>query len=136
MHLCIFYFLIFNFFDFLYGAYLFTFLFQEFEILFKDIGGFDGLYRKMVACGIPTADHLTWIPLSELKLRQQFSVILRLPRRFLSDQWNSEAALIARSSFFDSIKETADDIMTVIGFPVVELLLPNSVSLSSKLAIC
>ncbi|KAI5398282.1 probable inactive ATP-dependent zinc metalloprotease FTSHI 5, chloroplastic [Lathyrus oleraceus] len=95
---------------------------KEFEILFKDIGGFEGLYRKMIACDIPTAVHLMWIPLSELKLRQQFSVILRFPRRFLTDQWNSEAALNARSWFFDTIKDTTDDLMTVIGFPVMELL--------------
>lgn len=148
MHLCIFYFLIIYlfiyflllllFFYFLYGDYLFAFIFQEFEILFKDIGGFEGLYRKMIACDIPTAVHLMWIPLSELKLRQQFSVILRFPRRFLTDQWNSEAALNARSWFFDTIKDTTDDLMTVIGFPVMELLvlLLNRVSLSSKLAIC
>ncbi|KAL5068596.1 hypothetical protein RYX36_019483 [Vicia faba] len=107
---------------------------KEFEILFKDIGGFDGLYRKMIACDIPTTVHLMWIPLSELKLHQQFSVILRLPRRFLSDQWNSEAALNARSWFFDSIKETADDIMMVIGFPVVELILPNMVRVKLGMA--
>jgi hypothetical protein len=53
------------------------FLFQEFEILYEDFGGFDGLYMKMLASGIPTSVHLMWIPLSELDLGQQFLMALR-----------------------------------------------------------
>ncbi|KAH9771396.1 putative inactive ATP-dependent zinc metalloprotease FTSHI 5 [Citrus sinensis] len=31
---------------------------KEFEVLFEDFGGFDELYMKMLACGIPTAVHV------------------------------------------------------------------------------
>lgn len=104
-------------------------------MLFEDIGGFDALYRKMVACGIPTAVHLMWIPLSELSVRQRISVILRFPLRFWSGQC-SETVLTTRNLIFDNIKKMTDDIMTVIGFPIVEYILPDPVSLSPKLAIC
>lgn len=135
MHLCIFFYFLFIL-NFLYGDYLFAFIFQEFERLFEYIGGFDVLYRKMLACGIPTAVHLMWIPLSELSVHQRISVILRFPLRFLSGRWNSETVLTTTNLIFDNIKEMTDDIMTVIGFPIVEYILPNPVSLSPKLAIC
>jgi len=135
MHLCIFFYFLFIL-NFLYGDYLFAFIFQEFEMLFEDIGGFDVLYREMLACGIPTAVRLMWIPLSELSVRQQISVILGFPLRFLSDQWNSETVLTTANLIFDNIKEMTDDIMTVIGFPIMEYILPDPVSLSPKLAIC
>lgn len=104
-------------------------------MLFQDIGGFDGLYKKMLACGIPTAVHLMWIPFSELDFSQQFLVILRFSRRFLSGLWNSVVVLNARNWIFKQIEDTADDIMMVIGFPIVEFLIPYPVSLSSQLAI-
>jgi hypothetical protein len=119
----------------LYGDSLFVFIFQEFEILFENIGGFDGLYRKMLACGIPTAVHLMWIPFSEFNLRQLFSVMLSSPRRFLRDPWTYEAVLNARDLIFDSITESIEDMM-VIGFPIAEYVLSEPVSFSSKLAIC
>ncbi|KAI3980697.1 hypothetical protein MKX01_025262 [Papaver californicum] len=48
---------------------------QEYETLFEDFGGFDGLYLKLLASGVPTAVQLMWIPLTELDLRQQFLLI-------------------------------------------------------------
>lgn len=107
---------------------------KEFERLFEYIGGFDVLYRKMLACGIPTAVHLMWIPLSELSVRQRISVILRFPLRFLSGRWNSETVLTTTNLIFDNIKEMTDDIMTVIGFPIVEYILPNPVRVKLGMA--
>ncbi|XP_073223219.1 probable inactive ATP-dependent zinc metalloprotease FTSHI 5, chloroplastic isoform X2 [Cicer arietinum] len=93
---------------------------KEFEMLFEDIGGFDWLYRKMLACDIPTAVHLTWIPLSELGWRRLFFVTLRYPRWFLRDWWKSEDIPNAINYISESIQEMIDDIMMVIGFPLVE----------------
>ncbi|XP_045809012.1 probable inactive ATP-dependent zinc metalloprotease FTSHI 5, chloroplastic [Trifolium pratense] len=95
---------------------------KEFEILFEDIGGFDGLYRKMLARGIPTAVHLMWIPFSELNLHQLFSVVLSSPRRFLRDPRIYEAVLNARDLIVDSIKETIEDMMVIV-FPIAEYVL-------------
>ncbi|KAL9257626.1 putative inactive ATP-dependent zinc metalloprotease FTSHI 5, chloroplastic [Drosera capensis] len=41
---------------------------KEYDILFEDFGGFDTLYLKMVASGIPTFVQVMWIPFSELNL--------------------------------------------------------------------
>ncbi|GAU21882.1 hypothetical protein TSUD_33790 [Trifolium subterraneum] len=95
---------------------------KEFEILFEDIGGFDGLYRKMLACGIPTAVDVMWIPFSELTLQQLFSLMLSYPRRFLRDPRTYEAVLNARDLIFDSIKETIEDMMVIV-FPIAEYVL-------------
>lgn len=114
----------------------YAFFFQEYEMLFEDLGGFDGLYMKMLACGIPTAVHLMWIPFSELNIRQQFLLILRVSHGILSGLWNSGVVMNARNWIFKNIKDTTDDIMVVIVFPIVELLVPYPVLLNSELAIC
>ncbi|KAL2325332.1 hypothetical protein Fmac_024390 [Flemingia macrophylla] len=97
---------------------------KEFEILFEDLGGFDGLYMKMLACGIPTTVNLMWIPFSELSISQQFLLILRVSHGILSGLWNSGVVMHARNWIFTNIKDTTDDIMVVIVFPIVEFLVP------------
>ena len=98
-------------------------------MLFEDSGGFDGLYMKMLAYGIPTAVHLMWIPFSELDIRQQFLLTFRVSHWFLSGLWNSEVVINARNWIFRKIKDITDDIMMVIVFPIVEFLVPYPVSL-------
>eukprot|EP00256_Glycine_max_P040042 XP_006589200.1 probable inactive ATP-dependent zinc metalloprotease FTSHI 5, chloroplastic isoform X1 [Glycine max] len=107
---------------------------KEYEMLFEDLGGFDGLYMKMLACGIPTAVHLMWIPFSELNIRQQFLLILRVSHGILSGLWNSGVVTNARNWIFKNIKDTTDDIMVVIVFPTVELLVPYPVRIQLGMA--
>lgn len=104
-------------------------------MLFEDLGGFDGLYMKMLASGIPTVVHLMWIPFSELNIRQQFLLILRVSHGILSGLWNSEVVTYARNWIFKNIKDTTDDIMVVIVFPIVEFFVPYRVSFDLELAI-
>jgi len=113
----------------------YAFFFQEFEMLFEDLGGFDGLYMKMLACGIPTAVHLMWIPFSELNIRQQFLLILRVSHGIFSGLWNSAVVTKAKNWIFTRIRDTTDDIMVVIVFPIVEFLVPYPVLLNSALVI-
>jgi len=114
----------------------YAFFFQEFEMLFEDLGGFDELYMKMLACGIPTAVHLMWIPFSELNIRQQFLLVLRVSHGICSGLWNSRVVTYAKNWIFTQIKDTTDDIMVVMGFPIVEFLVPYPVLLNSVLSIC
>ncbi|TKY52101.1 ATP-dependent zinc metalloprotease FtsH 3 [Spatholobus suberectus] len=107
---------------------------KEFEMLFEDLGGFDGLYMKMLACGIPTAVHLMWIPFSELNIRQQFLLILRVSHGILSGLWNSGVVTYARNWTFKKIKDTTDDIMVMIVFPIVEFLVPYPVRIQLGMA--
>ncbi|CAJ1976266.1 unnamed protein product [Sphenostylis stenocarpa] len=106
----------------------------EFEMLFDDLGGFDGLYMKMLACGIPTAVHLMWIPLSELSIRQQFLLIFRVSQGILSGLWNTGVVTNAKNRIFTEIKDTTDDIMVVIVFPIVEFLIPYPVRIQLGMA--
>ncbi|KAK7277800.1 hypothetical protein RJT34_22817 [Clitoria ternatea] len=107
---------------------------KEFELLFEDYGGFDGLYMKMLACGIPTAVHLMWIPFSELDIRQQFLLILRVSRGCLSGLWNSGVVINARKWIYKKVKDTTDDIMVLIVFPIVEFLVPYPVRIQLGMA--
>ncbi|XP_020223283.1 probable inactive ATP-dependent zinc metalloprotease FTSHI 5, chloroplastic isoform X2 [Cajanus cajan] len=107
---------------------------KEFEILFEDLGGFDGLYMKMLACDIPTTVHLMWIPFSELSIRQQFLLTLRVFHGILSGLWNSGVVMYARNWIFKNIKDTTDDIMVVIVFPIVEFLVPYPVRIQLGMA--
>lgn len=103
------------------------YLLQEFEMLFEDFGGFDGLYMNMLACGIPTTIHLMWIPFSELDICQQFSLSLRLSQSCLNALWKTRVVLYGRSWVFEKIKNINDDLMTMIVFPIVEFLVPYPV---------
>lgn len=100
---------------------------QEFDLLFEEFGGFDGMYLKMLASGIPTAVQLMWIPLSELDIRQQFLLVTRILSQCLIGLWNSGVVSYVRAWVFLKIKNITDDFMVVVGFPLVELIIPKQV---------
>lgn len=100
---------------------------QEFDFLFEDFGGFDGLYMKMLASGVPTIVQLMWIPLSDLDIRQQFLLMASLCRECVLGLWNSSIVTYVRERALSKIKNTTDDIMVVIIFPLLELIIPKSV---------
>lgn len=107
---------------------------KEFEILYEDFGGFDGLYTKMLACGIPTAIHVMWIPFSELDFRQQFLLTLRLSQQCLNALWNGEIFTYARNWVIQKFQDINDDIMMTIVFPLLELVIPYPVRLKLGMA--
>ncbi|XP_072999076.1 probable inactive ATP-dependent zinc metalloprotease FTSHI 5, chloroplastic [Typha latifolia] len=107
---------------------------KELDLLFEDFGGFDGLYVKMLASGIPTAVQLMWIPFSELDMRQQLLLITRLSSQCLVGFWNSIVISHVRRWVFTKIKNITDDLMVVFGFPLVELLIPKKVRMSLGMA--
>ncbi|KAI9077967.1 hypothetical protein K1719_040096 [Acacia pycnantha] len=107
---------------------------KEYEMIFDKFGGFDGLYMKMLASGIPTTVHLMWIPFSELDIRQQFLLTLRLSQLFLSGLWNSGKVLHARKWAFKIIKNLTDDILMMIVFPIMEFLVPYPVRMRLGMA--
>ncbi|KAL3728221.1 hypothetical protein ACJRO7_032896 [Eucalyptus globulus] len=73
---------------------------KEFERLFEEFGGFDGLYVKMLASGIPTAVRLTWVPFSELNFHQQFLLTTSLLHQCLMELWRTRAISYARGFGF------------------------------------
>ncbi|XP_059633376.1 probable inactive ATP-dependent zinc metalloprotease FTSHI 5, chloroplastic [Cornus florida] len=107
---------------------------KEFEILFEEFGGFDGLYLKMIASGIPTAVQLMWIPFSELDFRQQFLLITRLSHQCLNGLWNTRIASYAREWLLRKIRNINDDIMMMIVFPLVEIIIPFPVRMQLGMA--
>ncbi|POO02926.1 AAA-type ATPase [Trema orientale] len=107
---------------------------KEFDLLYKDFGGFDGLYMKMLACGIPTAVHLMWIPFSELDFRQQFLLTLRLSQQCLNALWKTEIVSYARSWAFEKFRNINDDLMMTILFPLSELVIPYPVRIQLGMA--
>ncbi|KAJ0972598.1 hypothetical protein J5N97_020557 [Dioscorea zingiberensis] len=103
---------------------------KELDLFFEDFGGFDGIYTKMLACGIPTSVQVMWIPLSELDIRQQFLLASRLSYQCFNGFWNLRIVSYIRGWGFSKIKNTTDDLMVAIGFPLVELLIPKPVRMS------
>lgn len=102
---------------------------QEYELLFEDLGGFDELYLKMLASGVPTAVHLMWIPLSELNISQQTLLVARLSHQLFNGIWNNQYISRGRELLSEQIKYVNDDIMMVFVFPIVEFLIPYQVFL-------
>uniref|UniRef100_A0A6V7QYZ6 AAA+ ATPase domain-containing protein n=1 Tax=Ananas comosus var. bracteatus TaxID=296719 RepID=A0A6V7QYZ6_ANACO len=88
----------------------------------------------MLASGIPTAVQLMWIPLSELDIRQQFLLVTRILSQCLIGLWNSGVVSYVRAWVFSKIKNITDDFMVVVGFPLVELIIPKQVRMSLGMA--
>ncbi|XP_010558735.1 PREDICTED: probable inactive ATP-dependent zinc metalloprotease FTSHI 5, chloroplastic [Tarenaya hassleriana] len=107
---------------------------KEYEMLFEDFGGFDALYMKMLACGIPTSVHLMWIPFSELSIQQQFLVVTRVVSRVLSGLWKTQIVSTAKHWLLEKIKNINDDIMMVVMFPIIEFIIPYPIRLRLGMA--
>lgn len=93
-------------------------------MLFEKFGGFDGLYMKMLACDIPTSIQLMWIPLSELDFSQQFMLAVRLVHQCFNGVRKSRTVSTCRHWISENIRNTNDDIMMLIVFPLLELIIP------------
>lgn len=96
-------------------------------MLYEKFGGFDGLYMKMLACGIPTAVQLMYIPFSELDFRQQFLLTIRLAHRCLTGLWKTKSVSYGKDWVYQKIRNINDDIMMVIVFPLIEYIIPYPV---------
>ncbi|KAK3172166.1 hypothetical protein Dsin_033173 [Dipteronia sinensis] len=107
---------------------------KEIEMLFEGFGGFDGLYMKMLSCGIPTTVQLMWIPFSELDLGQQLLLTARLAHQCFNGLQKTRFILIGRDWVFENIRNINDDIMMMIVFPVIELIIPYPVRIRLGMA--
>lgn len=100
---------------------------KEYDMLFEDFGGFDGLYLRMLARGIPTAVQLMWIPFSELSIRQQVLLVTRICYQCLTRLWNFGIVTYARHWIIKRIRSINEDILALIVFPFVEFAIPYQV---------
>lgn len=107
---------------------------KEFEMLFEDFGGFDGLYLRMLASHIPTAVELMWIPLSELNFQQQLLLIMRFSHHCLNAILKIEVVSNARDWTVEKIRNANDDIMAKIVFPILEFIIPLSLRMRLGMA--
>nr|QKY65106.1 AAA-type ATPase family protein [Passiflora pittieri] len=93
---------------------------KEFETLYEDFEGFDGLYSKMLANGIPTSVQLMRIPFSELDLRQQFLLSIRFARLCFNEVWNGGLVSYWREWTSEKISDINNDLTVV----VLEFIVP------------
>ncbi|PPD67159.1 hypothetical protein GOBAR_DD35964 [Gossypium barbadense] len=107
---------------------------KEFDMLYENFGGFDGLYMKMLACGIPTAVQLMYIPFSELDFRQQFLLTIRLAHRCLTGLWKTKFVSYGKDWVYQKIRNINDDIMMVILFSLIEYIIPYPVRMQLGMA--
>lgn len=109
---------------------------KEYDILFEDFGGFDTLYLKMVASGIPTFVQVMWIPFSERNLYPYVRQLANLAP--LICQLFRDVSLIsyfvAKELCPQIIKKTYEDLLVMVVLPVVEFILPNPLKLRLGIA--
>ncbi|XP_076950574.1 putative inactive ATP-dependent zinc metalloprotease FTSHI 5, chloroplastic [Bidens hawaiensis] len=99
---------------------------KEFDRMFEDFGGVDGLYLKMLASNVPTFVQLMWIPFSELDIKQQFLLPVRLSRQLLFGLWNARDVAVV-DWVFNWVKNINRDILVLTVCPVLELIIPSRV---------
>lgn len=97
-------------------------------MIFEDFGGFDALYLRMIAAGIPTAIQLIWIPLSELDLSQQFLLLVNFTRECITGLLRTSSVSRVTNWTFTTIRDVNDDIMILIVFPILEFVIPYKVT--------
>ncbi|XAR64001.1 hypothetical protein NMG60_11024179 [Bertholletia excelsa] len=107
---------------------------KDFEMQFEEFGGFDGLYMRMLASGIPTSIEIMWIPFSDLDIHQQFLLITGLSQQCLNALWSSRIVSYTREWLLEKIKNINDDLMMMIVFPLVELIIPFPVRMKLGMA--
>ncbi|CAI9094916.1 OLC1v1030747C1 [Oldenlandia corymbosa var. corymbosa] len=107
---------------------------KEYDLLFEDFGGFDELYMRMLASDIPTVVQLMWIPFSELDFHQQFLVVTRLSYQCLHALWNTNLVSRAKDWTVKNFRQINDDLMMMIGFPLVEFIIPYSIRMRLGMA--
>ncbi|KFK37857.1 hypothetical protein AALP_AA3G038200 [Arabis alpina] len=107
---------------------------KEYEMQFEKFGGFDALYLKMIACGIPTSVHLMWIPMSELSIQQQFLLVTRVVSRAFTALRKTEAVSTVKDILLERIHNLNDDIMMAVVFPVLEFIIPYQLRLRLGMA--
>ncbi|KAF3606914.1 hypothetical protein DY000_02051504 [Brassica cretica] len=107
---------------------------KEYEMQFEKFGGFDALYLKMLACGIPTTVHLMWIPMSELSLHQQFLLFTRVVSRAFTALRKTPIVSQAKDILLERIRNINDDLMMAVVFPVLEFIIPYQLRLRLGMA--
>ncbi|KAJ4892859.1 FtsH extracellular protease family [Raphanus sativus] len=107
---------------------------KEYEMQFEKFGGFDALYLKMLASGIPTTVHLMWIPMSELSIHQQFLLFTRVVSRAFNGLRKTPLVSQAKDILLERIRNINDDFMMAVGFPVLEFIIPYQLRLRLGMA--
>ncbi|OMO84521.1 Peptidase M41 [Corchorus capsularis] len=107
---------------------------KEFDMLYENFGGFDGLYMKMLACGIPTAVQLMYIPFSELDFHQQFLLTIRLAHQCLTGLWKTKIVSRGKDWVYQKIRNINDDLMIVVVFPLIEFIIPYPIRMRLGMA--
>lgn len=95
-------------------------------MMFEEFGGVDGLYLKMLASNVPTSVQLMWIPFSELDIRQQFLLPIRLSRQLLVGLWNARDVSTV-DWIFNWVQNINKDITVLIVCPFLEFVIPSRV---------
>eukprot|EP01018_Ginkgo_biloba_P009872 Gb_28496 [translate_table: standard] len=107
---------------------------QEFDALFEKVGGFDGLYVKMVTSGIPTTIEFMWIPFKEWELSQRLFFPFEFCYFTFLQIWESKAISGVVQWYFGKVNHIIEEFMVRIGFPLVELIIPKQVRMALGMA--
>lgn len=104
-----------------------------FDVLFEQVGGFDGLYVKMVTSGIPTTIEYMSIPFKEWELRHQILVPLKFCYRVLKFLW-LKVISVPVNWYFGKLRNILEVFMVRVGFPIIESILPYPIRTSFGMA--
>ncbi|KVH95811.1 AAA+ ATPase domain-containing protein [Cynara cardunculus var. scolymus] len=98
---------------------------KEFDTLFEDFGGVDGLYLKMLASNVPVSVRLMWIPFSELDIDQQFLFPIRVFHQLLVGLSNTRYVTTTVGQICDSFVNINKDILVLIICRLLEFVIPS-----------
>ncbi|KAJ9549345.1 hypothetical protein OSB04_021888 [Centaurea solstitialis] len=98
---------------------------KEFDTLFEDFGGVDGLYLKMLASNVPVSVRLMWIPFSELDIDQQFLFPIRVFHQLLVGLSNNAYIKNNVDRTFEWVVNVNKDILVLGVCPVLEFVIPS-----------
>jgi hypothetical protein len=101
---------------------------QVFNAEFEDQGGFQSLYLKMLASGVPTSIETMWIPLSEWPTERLVQLPFKIVWWLLEDLWNSNLVVSVRPWYIKTAVGAVEEVMVRFGFPTIQRIVPQKVS--------
>lgn len=100
---------------------------QAFNAEYYEYGGFQTLYLKLIASGVPTSVEMMRIPLDEWSLERLVQLPFRMIWWLLEDCWNSSLVVSVRPWYYKTLLGAFEETMIRFGFPVIQRIVPQKV---------
>eukprot|EP00252_Welwitschia_mirabilis_P025772 TRINITY_DN8198_c0_g1_i1.p1 TRINITY_DN8198_c0_g1~~TRINITY_DN8198_c0_g1_i1.p1 ORF type:complete len:1255 (+),score=269.09 TRINITY_DN8198_c0_g1_i1:201-3965(+) len=107
---------------------------EEYNAIFEQVGGFDGLYIKMVCVGVPITVEKRPISIRELGFVRGAMYVITMSTISLYEMGRGMASFYLIRVLLDKIVSTYEEIMFWVGFKAIEKYIPRDIRVMMGMA--